>query len=137
MNCFPKTKIPLAVLCRVLLCLCFVTSAFSGLAQTRPAAAGQTNRLSTERFLIILDISAAMQKRATNVQRVVSQLFSTSLIEQLHPGDTIGLWTYSAELHTGEFPLQRWTPPAITRFAGGVHRGIQVWVGGNAGGRGR
>ena len=64
----------------------------------------------TERFLLIVDTSAAMKKRAANVEQVVGNLFAGGLGAQLHRGDTIGVWTYTDDLQAGQFPLQRWTP---------------------------
>lgn len=80
----------------------------------RPAS---TNRPPNERYLLIVETSAATQKRAENIQRVVGQLFSSGLRGELDPGDTIGAWAYDDALHTGQVPLQRWTPqtrPQIT-----------------------
>jgi hypothetical protein len=62
-----------------------------------------------ERYLLIVETSAAMEKRAANTQRAVGQLFASGLQGQLQRGDTIGVWTYNDELYTGQFPLQRWT----------------------------
>ena len=115
MNCFPQIKQPTRALFRTILCLCFVATTLPGLAQTRQAS-GPTNQLSSERFLLILDISSAMQKRATNVLRTVGQVFASGFYGQLHRGDTIGMWTYNDTLHTGEFPLQRWTPQSFRQI---------------------
>lgn len=82
--------------------------AFPLAAQNPPAAGSPTNRPPTERFLLIVETSAALQKRAENVQRVVGNLFASGLRGELDPGDTIGAWTYDDTLHTGQFPLQRW-----------------------------
>ena len=110
MNCSPLICRHIALHVRVLLWLCFVTIAISGSAQNPPRTATQTNELSTDRLLVILDISSGMQKRSENMQRVISQMFSSGFNGQLRRGDTIGMWTYNDSLHTGEFPLQRWTP---------------------------
>lgn len=74
----------------------------------------------TERFLLIVDTSAAMQKRAANVERVIGNLITDGMGEQLHHGDTIGVWTYTDDLHTGQFPLQRWTPQTRAAIAQGI-----------------
>lgn len=73
-----------------------------------------------ERFLLIVDTSAAMQKRAANVERVVGDLFAGGVGDQLHRGDTIGVWTYTDDLHAGQFPLQRWTPQTRAAIAQGI-----------------
>lgn len=87
-----------------------LTAHFSALGQATNAPAGGGQRPEPERFLFIIDVGSDMQKRATNVQRVVHQLFATGFQGQLRPGDTIGMWTYNNELHTGQYPLQRWLP---------------------------
>jgi len=79
-------------------------------AQTVAPTTRAPNQRVAERFLLIVDTSAAMQKRAANTERVVGKLFTEGLGEQLHRGDTIGVWTYTDDLHTGQFPLQLWTP---------------------------
>ncbi len=84
---------------------------------------GQTNsrpKPVAERFLLIVETSAAMQKRAANVEQVVGKLFGSGLGNQLHGGDTIGVWTYNESLQTGQFPLQRWTPQTGTAVANGI-----------------
>jgi hypothetical protein len=95
-----------------LLCLCLLAWATPGRSQTNTLPAARTNRPAPERFLFIFDISSGMEKRATNVDRITGQLVASGLNGQLERGDTIGVWTYNNELHTGEFPLQRWTPQA-------------------------
>lgn len=84
-------------------------------------AATSTNRLpapgSEDRFLLIVDTSAAMERNATNTSKAVSQLMSTGLAGQARAGDTVGLWTFNEALHTGVFPLQRWTPQTRQKIA--------------------
>jgi hypothetical protein len=79
-------------------------------------AATSTNRLPAQggedRFLLIIETSAAMERNAENTQRAVNQLMASGMVGQARPGDTIGLWTFNEELHTGVFPLQQWTPQA-------------------------
>ncbi len=104
----PALRVVLRALCGVVLCAAWL-GANEGLR-----AATSTNRLpaqgSEDRFLLILDTSAAMERNAENTQKAVTQLFSSGMVGQARPGDTIGLWTFSDELKTGVFPLQRWTP---------------------------
>jgi hypothetical protein len=94
----------------LLLCLCVWALALPALAQTNRATGPRTNSPAVERFLLVVETSAAMQKRATNVLNVVGRLFSSGANGQLDRGDNIGVWTYDSDLHTGQFPLQRWTP---------------------------
>jgi len=89
-------------------------------AQTPAPRTNTPARPVDERFLLIVDTSAAMKKRAANVEQVVGKLFTSGLGEQLHPGDTIGVWTYTDDLHTGQFPLQRWTPQTSATIPLGI-----------------
>ena len=72
----------------------------------------QTNapRDLTSRYLFIVDTSAAMTRCAPAVQKTIGNLLRSSMSAQLHPGDTVGVWTFDEELHAGRFPLQRWSP---------------------------
>ena len=87
------------------------------IAQTSASRTNPLARLATERFLLIVDTSATMEKRGANVEQVVGKLFAEDMKDQLHPGDTIGVWTYTDELHAGQFPLRRWTPQMRTIIA--------------------
>ena len=99
---------------RALLWLCFASMA--GFAQNQPPMAVQTNQLSADRLLVILDISSNMQRRSENTQRIIGQIFSSGFSGQVRRGDTIGMWTFNDSLHTGEFPLQRWSPQAAQQI---------------------
>jgi len=76
-----------------------------------PAARAQTGGLRPveNRFLLVFGTSADMKKRVPAVQKVLDNLFMTSMTGELHSGDSIGLWALDHELHAG-FPLQYWTP---------------------------
>lgn len=50
-----------------------------------------------------------MKKRLPAEAQAVNQLFAIALNGQLGQGDSVGVWTFSRDLHTGEFPLQQWT----------------------------
>ena len=88
-------------------------------------AAGK--RLS-ERYLIIIDTSASMRRNSDNLRTVMGSLLKAGMDGQLEDGDTIGVWTFSESLQTGEFPLQTWsaqTSPTIVSnidtFLRGLH----------------
>ncbi len=102
------TRPTVAALCAALL------FAFNGGAQSPPAS---TNALASERFLVIVETSAAMQKRAENVQKVVGSVISGGLQGQMAPNSTIGIWTFNDKLFTGQLPLQLWTPASRQRVA--------------------
>jgi hypothetical protein len=75
-------------------------------AQTNsPAVSGPSNR-----YLLIMDTSRAMQARADAAVQAAQDLLVSAMGGQLRRGDTIGVWTYDQELKAGKFPLQAWTP---------------------------
>lgn len=95
----------------LLLFVCFLAaSAFAPdlSAQNKPAPA--TAAVPPNRFLFIVDTSASMERHARDVQQLVVNLLSTSASGQLHRGDTLGVWTFNADVYTGNLPLQRWIP---------------------------
>jgi hypothetical protein len=61
------------------------------------------------RFLLIVETSKSMQRRADGVQATIQDLFTSSMNGQLRPGDTLGVWTYNEDLFAGRFPLQQWS----------------------------
>jgi hypothetical protein len=66
----------------------------------------------SNRWLIIVETSRAMQPRRPAAAQLAGNLILSGMNGQAHPGDTIGLWTFDKTLHSGEFPLQAWTPRA-------------------------
>jgi hypothetical protein len=72
---------------------------------------------SPERFLLIVETSAAMEKRAENVHRVVGSIILNGLKGHLTDGSTLGLWTFNEQLQAGQLPLQLWTPTTRQRVA--------------------
>ncbi|MDB6109548.1 MAG: hypothetical protein JWR69_1298 [Pedosphaera sp.] len=66
--------------------------------------------LSSNRFLYVFDISAPMHRQATVVQKATQDILESRASGQLHYGDTIGVWSFDAEVHAGFFPLQTWLP---------------------------
>ncbi len=86
------------VICRLFFALCLFIAALPAGADTSPS----------DRFLLIVNTSSAMQRRAQNLQTVLSNLFASAFEGEIKPGDTIGLWTYNETLQAGKFPLQIW-----------------------------
>jgi hypothetical protein len=76
-----------------------------------PAVRAQpAGRNVDNRFLLILDTSSDMKPRLPAVQKALNDILAASTNGQLHPGDSIGVWTFDQELQIGQFPLQRWRP---------------------------
>jgi hypothetical protein len=91
-----------------------------------PAARAQSAPPVETRVLLIFDTSASMKKRVPNEVKAIKQLFALALAERLRNGDTIGVWTFNSDVHTGEFPLQRWQVQNITPTASAVINFIQA-----------
>lgn len=64
------------------------------------------------RFLFLVDTSSSMRRRAEGVVEAVEYLLNSDFSGRLRPGDTIGLWTFNADVYPGRFPLQQWSPAA-------------------------
>ena len=82
---------------------------------------------SENRFLFIVETSAATKRIAEASQRAVVQLLSDDISGQMRPGDSFSIWTYNETLNAGRFPAQRWNPEArsstlrqVTEFLGTV-----------------
>src|SRR5436190_2758194 len=92
-------------------CLAFgaLLTLFVSLAVSAPA---QTNSfvISSNRYLLVLEISRSMNSRADGTLRAIQQLLVSGMGGQMKTGDSLGIWTYNNELNTGHFPLQYWSP---------------------------
>src|SRR5213594_3829612 len=97
-----------------LLCLALLPSQV--LAQTNSAKP----TLHSNRYLLVVETSRAMQRRSDGVLKAVQDLLASGMHGQLRRGDTLGLWTYNEELYAGQFPLQQWTPE--------THRNVAIKV---------
>jgi len=72
----------------------------------------QTNRAKQQpanRYLLIVDTSRPMKRRANATLKLVQELTMSGLNGRLQRGDTLGLWTFNKKLYTGRFPLQTWS----------------------------
>ena len=84
-------------------------------AQTAPATPAPPNR-----WLLIVETSRATKPRAEAVAQIAGNLVLSGMNGQMRAGDTLGLWTYNAGLHRGEYPLQNWTPENSKSIAASV-----------------
>jgi hypothetical protein len=64
----------------------------------------------SNRYLLVVETSRSMQRRADAVLQTVQDLLKSDLGGQLRRGDTLGVWTYNETLYAGRFPLQTWSP---------------------------
>jgi hypothetical protein len=72
------------------------------------------------RYLLVFDTSAAMKKCLPAVQSSLNRLFGLSTNGPWQAGDSIGVWTFAADLRTGQFPLQSWRPETAATIASNV-----------------
>lgn len=111
-------RIVLAIL--LVLNLCVLTTLRAAESQTAPS-----ENASKERFLVVVETSAAMQKRAENTQKALGSVISSGLKGTIQPGSTIGLWTFNDKLTTGQLPLQLWTQQTRQRVALALVQALQ------------
>ena len=83
--------------------------------RAQPAARKVDNR-----FLLIFDTSSDMKTRLPAVQKALNEILAASTNGQLHSGDSIGVWTFDQDLHTGQFPLQYWKPDNAPMIASNI-----------------
>jgi hypothetical protein len=83
--------------------------------RAQPAAQNVDNR-----FLLIFDTSSDMKQRWPAVQKALTSILAASTNGQLHPGDTVGVWTFDQDLHAGQFPLQHWEPDNAVMIASNI-----------------
>ncbi len=67
---------------------------------------------ASDRCLLIVETSKAMQRRSDAVLGAVRGLLMSGLNDQLRDGSTLGVWTYNEDLYAGRFPLQTWSSSA-------------------------
>lgn len=74
---------------------------------------------SSNRWLFIFETTSSMRHRTNGVMEETQDLLKSGMHGLIHPGDTIGIWTFNDRLHTGEAHLQTWSPelsPKISRL---------------------
>lgn len=71
-----------------------------------------------ERWLLVIDTSDAMSRRAKALEGVIGELLVSSMSGQMPAGSQLGIWTYNKELNAGIVPLQTWNPGNSNRIAG-------------------
>lgn len=101
---------------------CFRTAcllAIIAAASLLPAASSlaKTNTAPSNRWLIIVQTSRSMQPRAEAAHRLAADLVASGMNGQMRNGDTLGLWTFNDELHTGNIPLQDWFSSGANQIA--------------------
>lgn len=62
------------------------------------------------RYLFIVDTSSAMRQFKHEGRQLVFDLIFSGCHDQMHDGDTFGIWTFNREVFAGVFPMQVWQP---------------------------
>lgn len=91
-----------------------------GMLLTSTAPAQPVTGAVSGRYLLIFDTSSAMKARVPATQYTVERLLFSMMNGQLHPGDTIGVWTFDRKLRAGEFPLHHWLPQNAALIASNI-----------------
>ena len=91
---------------------------FLAIAHAAEPAGNAADRPQPERWLLIVDTSSAMEKRAKAVEGVVGELLVSGMNGQMKPGADLGIWTYNKELYAGIAPMQTWEPARSNVIAG-------------------
>ena len=74
------------------------------------------------RFLFLIDTSSAMSRQKTVTMDAVSRLLLSGIGGRIQPGDAWNLWTVDSQLHTDQFPPQRWEPEKRAEVANQMYR---------------
>ena len=99
----------------------FIAAALLGFATVLNAAPATTNatpRPQPARWLLIVDTSSGMEKRADAVRGVVGDMVSSGMNGQMQSGDEFGIWTYNKKLSAGVAPVQVWDASRSNTIAG-------------------
>src|SRR5512133_1472097 len=58
-----------------------------------------------KRWLLVVETSSVMQRMKAGTLDSLRELLESQMSGQLKPQDTIGVWVFDRELHTGKLPL--------------------------------
>ena len=83
--------------------------AFSCPSPTSAQTNNSSQAFPSNRYLFIVETSRTMQRRAEGTLRAVKDLLGSAMHGQMHPGDSLGVWTFNESLYTGRLPLQEWS----------------------------
>jgi len=89
-----------------------------------PSSTNATRRPQPERWLLVIETSARMERRALALEGLIGDLLASGIQGQLQEGDEIGIWTYNKKLFAGIAPIQTWTPAVSNQIAGRTARFI-------------
>ena len=93
----PSSALGLRWFSALLLALCMVGRSSAQTVQEPP-----------ERWLLIFDTSADMNRWLAGTTTELQNLFFDSMSGQMNQGDSVGVWTFAEKLETGKYPLFDW-----------------------------
>ena len=102
-----------------------LTTVLAGIFLAPALRAQPAARKVDNRFLLIFDTSSDMRQRMPAVQKALETLLAASMNGQLHLNDSIGVWTFDQNLHTGQFPLQYWVPENAPTIASNITKFVK------------
>lgn len=76
------------------------------------------------RYLLIVETSRSMKNRVPGLVQAAQDLLGSRL-DEVRPGDTLGLWTFNEALYAGRFPLQDFSPQTQQAVAARVASYLQ------------
>lgn len=92
--------------------LCLIITALASTVHGAPSA-------SSNRFLFIVDASAAMKPLETKLRETVFDLIYSGMRGQMTNGDTYGVWLVNGQNNTS-FPMETWKHKHILELAAGA-----------------
>lgn len=91
---------------------------FASLLNAASPATNAVPRPQPGRWLLIVDTSSGMEKRAEAVRGIAGELLLSGMNGQMNAGDEFGIWTYNKKLSAGVAPMQVWDAARSNIIAG-------------------
>jgi hypothetical protein len=86
-----------------------------------------TNTLpSGNRFLFVVETSAAMNRLEHGGRQAVFELIYSGVEGRMSKGDTYGIWTFNQNVYAGVYPMQVWDGQRSLEHASAVGRFLKV-----------
>lgn len=102
MNCLPRRKSPRCAPYWLVAVLALMFSFSQLLAQPAGDPPG--------RWLFVFGTSSTMKKYLPATEAEIRMILALSVNQEMHGGDSIGVWTLNGKLGAGQFPLTVWDP---------------------------
>src|SRR2546426_10053828 len=103
-------------------CLFLVQWMVLATAVAAPANAPQKPAPSGNRFLFVVETSAAMNHLEHGGRQAVFDLIYSGFEGRMRKGDTYGIWTFNQNVYAGVYPMQVWDGQRNLEHASAVGR---------------